>query len=148
MSDAIHKVCIHASCVALSGRGVLLMGPSGVGKSDVAMRLIDGGAELVSDDRTDLWVQGDTLLAAPPPTLAGLLEIRPVGLVRLPFRDKETPVALCVALHAEDEQLERLPQALYHSLLDQKVRKIDLPGRAASTPAVIRAVLSGTIENV
>lgn len=71
--------CVHASCVAIGGRGVLLVGPSGSGKSDLALRLIDGGAELVADDRVALRLADGRPVADAPPALAGLLEIREIG---------------------------------------------------------------------
>ena len=76
---------VHATCVALragrSWRGVLLRGPSGAGKSDLALRLVEGGGRLVADDQTALVPQGSGLVASPPGTLAGLLEVRGVGIV-------------------------------------------------------------------
>ncbi|CAN0443334.1 unnamed protein product [Discosporangium mesarthrocarpum] len=75
---------IHATCVAFDDIGILLRGPSGAGKSDLALRLIEAGARLVADDRVRLAADGDTLRASPPDELAGLLELRGIGLVRLP----------------------------------------------------------------
>ena len=81
---------LHATCIALHGVGLLLRGASGLGKSDLALRLIDGGATLVADDRTlistAITAGGTILVAAPPPALAGLLEVRGLGLVRLPYQ--------------------------------------------------------------
>lgn len=138
---------LHASCVALDGRGVLLAGPSGVGKSDVALRLIDGGAELVSDDQTELRLAGASVVASPPPALAGLIEVRSIGLMRLPSWS-EAQIALYVELAGPEEKLERLPEPSSVELLGQKIRSIRLYGFAASTPALIRAALNGVFENV
>ncbi len=138
---------IHASCVAIEGRGVLLTGASGVGKSDVALRLIDSGAELVSDDQTELRLVGAEILASPPTTLEGLLEIRMVGLLRLPFRPSAA-LALAVELVGVEEKCERLPEASFASLLGKSVRRLKLYGLAASTPAIIRAALREKIEDV
>ena len=77
---------IHASCVAIGGRGVLLLGKSGVGKSDLALRLIAEGARLVADDRTILFAIRGALHAKAPETIKGLLEIRGVGIVAFPAR--------------------------------------------------------------
>jgi hypothetical protein len=86
-------VNIHATCLRLAGAGapfgapsdcgVLLLGPSGSGKSDLALRLIAAGAELVADDRTDLFARRGALWASAPARLAGLIEIRNVGIVKL-----------------------------------------------------------------
>ena len=70
---------VHASTVAADGRAVLITGPSGSGKSDLALRLLDRGFTLVSDDQTIVRRDGDRLLASPPPNIAGKLEIRESG---------------------------------------------------------------------
>jgi serine kinase of HPr protein (carbohydrate metabolism regulator) len=74
---------LHASAVAIDGRAVLLMGPSGAGKSDLALRLLDRGFTLVSDDQTLVRREGARLLASAPDTIAGKLEIRGIGIVAL-----------------------------------------------------------------
>jgi HPr kinase/phosphorylase len=74
---------IHGTCVAVDGAGVLLRGPSGSGKSDLALRLIDGGGCLVADDYTDIAETGGRLFAKAPPELKGLLEVRGIGIVRV-----------------------------------------------------------------
>ena len=91
---------IHASCAARDGYGVLLTGPSGSGKSDLALRLVDRGFVLVADDQVDL----DNGTASSPANLRGLLEIRGLGIVRLPFI-LCAPLVLSVALG----DAERLP---------------------------------------
>ena len=75
-------VLLHASCVAISGRGVLIIGPSGSGKSALALQLMAFGASLVADDQTELTVQGGTLIARCPPTMSGLIEARGLGILR------------------------------------------------------------------
>lgn len=96
---------IHASTVAIDGRAVLIMGPSGSGKSDLALRLLDRGFTLVSDDQTIVKRQGEQLIAVPPPQLAGQLEIRGIGIVELEHQS-EVPVALIVELTSD---IQRLP---------------------------------------
>jgi len=140
-------VTLHATCVAVKGLAVLLVGPSGVGKSDVALRLIDMGAELVADDQTMLHLVDEGLEASPPESLAGLIELRHVGLLRLPYR-RTAPVALYVELLPPHESLERLPAAIFTSLLDRPVRWLKLHATDASTPAKIRMALQGTWEDV
>lgn len=97
---------LHASCVAIGGRAVLIEGPSGSGKSDLALRLIDKGATLVSDDYTVLVRERDRLYAQPPATIAGKIEVRGLGIVELPH-EKRSPVALVVCLI---DQIERMPE--------------------------------------
>ena len=107
---------IHATCIRIgragqtlgapAGAGVLLLGKSGAGKSDLALRLIARGAVLVSDDRTDLSVVRGNLIAAPPKQIAGLLEVRGVGLVKMPHAPRVT-VALVVEL---TPKVTRMPE--------------------------------------
>jgi len=105
-----NRIQIHASCVAIGATGVLLRGPSGSGKSDLALRLIDGGARLVADDRVDLVRDPDAagVLAAAPAALAGLIEVRGLGIVRLPAVARARlglVVDLCTAA-----EMPRLPE--------------------------------------
>jgi serine kinase of HPr protein (carbohydrate metabolism regulator) len=95
----------HASTVAVDGRAVLITGPSGSGKSDLALRLLDRGFTLVSDDQTIVRREGNKLIASAPPNIAGKLEIRGVGIVDMDMV-KDVPVALVVQLTSE---IERLP---------------------------------------
>ncbi len=71
---------VHATAVSIEGQGVLLVGPPGSGKSDLALRLIDRGATLIADDRVHLDSRG---LLSPPPTLAGLIEVRGLGIATM-----------------------------------------------------------------
>ncbi|MEO6151733.1 MAG: HPr kinase/phosphatase C-terminal domain-containing protein [Croceibacterium sp.] len=86
----------QASCVAIGGRGLVIEGPPGSGKSSLALALIDRGAELVGDDGVVLEVRGGELWALPPPNTAGVLEIRNIGLV--PMSATSALVALVVRL--------------------------------------------------
>ncbi|KTE08184.1 HPr kinase/phosphorylase [Sphingopyxis sp. H115] len=96
---------IHASCVAAGSRGVLLLGLSGQGKSDLALRLIDRGARLVADDRCDIWFERGRLWCRPPAELAGKIEVRGLGIVEQPWT-APVPLALAVRLA---ERYERMP---------------------------------------
>jgi HPr kinase/phosphorylase len=138
---------IHATCVAIGSRGVLLLGPSGAGKSDLALRLIDQGAKesvrLVADDRTVLFVAKGVLHAKAPASIKGLIEIRGVGIVKLPVR-ASVKIALVVRLGREGVRLPRHrpyrpPAALKPATLPPQIA---LDARFASTPAKIRAALA------
>lgn len=97
---------VHASTVSIDGRAVLIAGRPGSGKSDLALRLIDRGAVLVSDDYTILTRSGDGLLASAPETIRGRIEIRGIGLVNFPSQSA-VPVALIIAL---DDPVPRMPE--------------------------------------
>ncbi len=127
---------IHASCVELGGTGVLLLGESGSGKSDLALRLIDAGARLVADDRTELRHNGARLIASPPATIAGRMEVRGVGIVPLPHV-AECIVGLAVELVASD-RVERLPVAQSRAWLGIDLPLLALDPFEASAPAKIR----------
>ena len=105
MNIRLSSETFHASTVALDGRAVLIMGPSGSGKSDLALRLLDRGFVLVSDDQTIVKKQGGKLIASSPLTIRGKLEIRGVGIVDMESTDN-VPVALAVELTSD---ISRLP---------------------------------------
>lgn len=98
------KVQVHASCAVRGRQAVLLLGPSGVGKSDLLLRLVDAGYDLVADDRVDM--EGDRV--SPPPALAGLIEVRGMGIARLPFV-AEARAVLAVRLVRPEDRPDRLP---------------------------------------
>jgi len=131
---------INATCVAIDNKGVLIAGPAGSGKSDLALRLIDTGAKLVADDQTELRIAKGALVASPPVSIKGLLEVRHVGLIRMPHA-ASVHIVLYVELALSHDKLERLPDVENISLLDHPVRRLRLPSFAASTPAKIRAAL-------
>ena len=132
---------LHASCVVINGNAVLLTGPPGCGKSDLALRLIDEGAQLLSDDQVLLRLENDILVASSPSSIEGMIEIRHVGLAQMPFA-AAAPVALVVELAASDEGLERLPEPDTAFFLDHPVERLRLPSFFSSTPAKIRAALA------
>ena len=96
---------VHASSVAMDGRAILITGVSGSGKSDLALRLIDRGFTLISDDQTLVRRDGDRLIASAPPTIRGKLEIRGIGIIEVETAN-DVPVALLVELTGD---IQRLP---------------------------------------
>ncbi len=110
---------VHGTCVELSGIGVLLRGASGSGKSDLALRLIDGGGFLVSDDQVAVECVADHLVAQAPTELSGMFEVRGVGVVRLPFAERAF-LGVTVDL-VERNKIERLPTPQIWEFLGVKV---------------------------
>ncbi len=105
-SPALSSETLHASCIVKDGRAVLISGRSGSGKSDLALRLIDRGASLVSDDYTIVRRVSGKLIASAPANIAGKIEVRGIGLVEVPAL-AEAPVCLMVDVSRE---VERMPQ--------------------------------------
>jgi serine kinase of HPr protein (carbohydrate metabolism regulator) len=129
---------VHASCVSIGGRAVLIAGKSGSGKSDLAMRLIDRGAALVSDDYTMVVAIAGRLVASPPPTIAGRMEMRGVGLVDLRFEEGVT-VCLLVDL---DRPPERLPEGAETDVAGVELPVIGLAAHEASAPIKVEHALA------
>ncbi len=127
---------LHATTVALGDVAVLLRGASGSGKSDLALRLIDDGARLVADDQTVLRRRGDRLFAAPPPTIAGKLEVRGLGIVSLAYAT-DMPVAALFDL-VPAGSIERLPEAAEVALLGVRLPLFRLDPTAPSAAAKVR----------
>ena len=104
-SRLLSSEMFHASTVARGNRAIVITGPSGSGKSDLALRLLDHGFQLVSDDQTIISRDGDRLLASAPLNIAGKIEVRGIGIVDMDAVG-DVPVALVVELTSE---IHRLP---------------------------------------
>ena len=129
---------LHASTVALEGRAGLISGPSGSGKSDLALRLLDRGFTLVSDDQTIVRRTGDRLIASAPPTISGKLEIRGVGIVTMEHQN-DVPVALLVELTSE---IQRLPDdSRERPILGVALPLISVDAMAASAASKVALAL-------
>lgn len=134
---------VHASCVACRGRAILIIGPSGSGKSDLALRLIDRGARLVSDDQTLVTLENGRLLASPPRTIQGLVEVRGLGL-RTTEWEAQVPLALAIELGAEVERYPLEPRVLTVSGIDLPLVRLD--GFHASTPLKVEFALADVTQ--
>ena len=130
---------IHATCVAIDGLGVVIRGPSGAGKSDLALRLIDGGAELVADDYCNVAADAGRLNISPPANIAGRIEVRGYGIIMLPHRTQVT-AGLVVDLMQEAD-IERMPDHQTCVIDGVTLPCMTVHAFAASAPAKIRLVL-------
>ncbi|MEZ5759023.1 MAG: HPr kinase/phosphatase C-terminal domain-containing protein [Emcibacteraceae bacterium] len=129
----------HASCVEFEGKGILIFGPSGSGKSDLALRLIDAGAKLVSDDYVKVDGDDGFLYAHPAPNIAGLIEVRGVGLIKLGYV-KSSRLGLALELTPEKE-IERLPKAAFFEQDGCKIPLYKIDAFSGSAIAKIRLML-------
>ena len=143
--EDVDGAVIHASAVAVNGQAVMLCGPSGSGKSTLAMRLIDGhGARLIGDDRIVLHAAQNVLHAGPHENLAGLIELRGLGLMRLPY-DTNVPLALVVQLVARAE-VPRLAEAARFCAHGLSVAQLRLHGHDVATPLIIMQALTALAD--
>jgi HPr kinase/phosphorylase len=130
---------VHGTAVAIDGEAILLRGPSGAGKSDLGLRLIDGGADLVADDQALLQRSGARVMVRAPDTIAGMIEVRGVGIVRV-GAVAEAPLALIVDLLPSGE-IERLPESRFDMVLGVAVPLISLAPFEGSAAAKLRLIL-------
>ena len=132
------ELLVHATAIAIEGEAVLLRGPSGAGKSDLGLRLIDEGASLVADDQTLLRRSGERIVACAPAAIAGLIEVRGVGIVRLEAL-RQAPLALIVDL-LPSGQIERIPEPRLETVLGVAVPLLALAPFEAAAAAKLRLV--------
>ncbi|WP_420143905.1 HPr kinase/phosphorylase [Sphingobium sp.] len=138
MARALSSETLHATSVAISGRAVLLCGPSGAGKSDLALRLIDRGATLVSDDYTLVKRIDGRLLATAPDTIRGKMEVRGIGVVPMDCV-ADAPVALLVDLF---DRVDRMPLTpLHRTVAGMDVRVVKIAPFESSAPIKVELAL-------
>jgi len=130
---------IHGSSVEINGQGILLTGPSGAGKSDLALRLVDDGATLVADDYTVVAVDGGQVMISPPREIAGKLEVRGLGIIKLPFTEKAPLRAVFELVNYRD--IERMPEDTTVILDGVMVPQYRIDPFTASAAAIIRRAL-------
>lgn len=137
---------IHASLIDINGKGVLIRGKSGSGKSDLALRFIyEEKAKLVADDRVDIWVEDGIVKGKAPRELYGMLEIRGVGISVLDDIIEETNIDLVVDLVDSIDKIERMPEKEFLDILGVKIPKIDMFAFECSTIYKIIQKISGKI---
>ena len=138
-SDRLSSENLHATCVSIDGRAVLIAGPSGSGKSDLALRLLDRGFALVSDDRTIVRKDGGRIICAAPATIQGKLEVRGIGIVDVDYIS-DVPLALVVELSSA---IPRLPDDSRERLiLGAPIPLVDIDAQTASAPSKVALALN------
>jgi serine kinase of HPr protein (carbohydrate metabolism regulator) len=128
---------IHGTAIVIGEKAVLILGASGTGKSDLALRLIDRGAILVADDGVIVEAEGERVMVRAPERIAGRMEVRGVGLVATPHRAR-APLALCVELGPE---AERLPERRTRLVAGIAVPVVAIDPRSASAPVKVEWAL-------
>jgi serine kinase of HPr protein (carbohydrate metabolism regulator) len=143
MSSALTSETLHATCVCKNGNAVLISGPSGAGKSDLALRLIDRGAALVSDDYTILQNVDGVLRARAPDTIKGQIEVRGIGIINIdPVQD--VPVLLIIELMAAPDRYPLEP--LQRVIAGVTIPVIGLSPFEASSPIKAEMALARTLK--
>ncbi len=130
---------IHASCVSLRNKGVLLLGPSGSGKSDLALRLISlFGGILVADDRVDILLSHNDIIASAPKSIKGLLEVRGIGIIKL---KSKSSVKIDLVIELVSNPLERMPEEEKYNLCGKDIPFYRINPFEISAPSKIMAAL-------
>ena len=131
---------IDGSAVSVGGKAVLITGSSGSGKSSLALDMISRGAELLADDKIEARLVSGTVVLAAPPQIAGMVEARGIGILRLKTRD---PAKLAVIVDLDETETERLPQRKTRllGLEFPLIRGRGRDGLAASLTVMLRAEL-------
>ncbi|MGY9002070.1 MAG: HPr kinase/phosphorylase [Rhodospirillales bacterium] len=141
---------VHGTCVEIDGTGILIQGPSGSGKSDLALRLIDTGAQLVSDDQTLLTETAGKLIASSPDTISGVMEVRGIGLIHVETQT-EASIGVIIDLVNRDA-VSRLPVPNSKSLIDTapdiRLPVYQLHAFDSSTPAKVRLAVQAIQGNI
>jgi serine kinase of HPr protein (carbohydrate metabolism regulator) len=139
-------VLVHGTCIDVAGVAVLLRGPAGSGKSDLALRLIDQGARLIADDQVEVERADEALVACAPQPIAGMMEVRGVGLVAGPWQPRGR-LGLVVDL-VPPEQVERLPETSTTSCQGVDLARVALTPFEASACAKVRLAARATRAKV
>ncbi|MBY6057713.1 serine kinase [Leisingera daeponensis] len=137
------SLILHASCVALEGRGLLITGVSGQGKSALALQLMAFGAQLVADDRVLLQLLHGQVVASAPEPIRGLIEARFMGLLRAQIR---SPVPVAALVDLDEAETERLPVRHTTRLLDQEVALVKRVDGAHFAPALMQYLRCGALD--
>lgn len=155
--DTANPPTKHASCVAIGDKGVLIRGPSGSGKSSLALRLILDApralepAVLVADDRVVLAEEAEGLVARPAPLLAGLIEVRGLGIRRMPYRATATLACVVDLVGSEPGAVPPVrlpePEALTVSIQGHSLRRISACDSATGALLLAALLASYDYEN-
>ena len=136
---------IHSTSVVIDDNGVLILGDSGSGKSDLALRLIDNGATLISDDISICRKNSNNIYLYCPPEIKGLLEVREIGIITVPFVEK---IKLRLVVNLKSNNNERFPKDNSFRILGIKIPLISIEGKNSSAVAKIKVKLNEIRETI
>ena len=136
---------IHSTSVVIDDNGVLILGDSGSGKSDLALRLIDNGATLISDDISICRKNSNNIYLYCPPEIKGLLEVREIGIITVPFVER---VKLRLVVNLKSNNNERFPKDSCFRILGIKIPIINIEGKNSSAVAKIKVKLNEIRETI
>jgi HPr kinase/phosphorylase len=142
---------VNGTAVAWRGQGVLILGATGAGKSDLTLRLIDAGATLIADDVVELMREGNQLLLSFPPEgpadLKGKMEVKGLGIMSVPAAPPQVPLALVVRA-TQPAEVELVPETLESEWLDLPVTTIGIHLLEPSAPAKVRLALAKLTRSI
>ena len=136
---------IHSTSVVIDDNGVLILGDSGSGKSDLALRLIDNGATLISDDISICRKNSNNIYLYCPPEIKGLLEVREIGIITVPFVER---IKLRLVVNLKSNNNERFTKDNYITILGIKIPIINIEGKNSSAVAKIKVKLNEIRETI
>ena len=136
---------MHSSSVVIDDNGVLILGDSGSGKSDLALRLIDNGATLISDDISICRKNSNNIYLHCPPEIKGLLEVREIGIITVPFVER---IKLRLVVNLRSKNNERFPKDNSFRILGIKIPLISIEGKNSSAVAKIKVKLNEIRETI
>ena len=136
---------MHSSSVVIDDNGVLILGDSGSGKSDLALRLIDNGATLISDDISICRKNSNNIYLYCPPEIKGLLEVREIGIITVPFVER---IKLRLVVNLKSDNNERFPKDSSFRILGIKIPIINIEGKNSSAVAKIKVKLNEIRETI
>ena len=136
---------IHSTSVVIDDNGVLILGDSGSGKSDLALRLIDSGATLISDDISICRKNSNNIYLYCPPEIKGLLEVREIGIITVPFVER---IKLRLVVNLKSNNNERFPKDSCFRILGIKIPIINIEGKNSSAVAKIKVKLNEIRETI
>ncbi len=130
---------VHGTCIAIHDTGVLLRGAPGSGKSDLALRLIDGGAHLVADDQVSVTAADAGPAATAPSQISGMIEVRGIGIVEMPAQ--HSVVLACVFDLVPAGDIDRLPEPATTEIAGHTLPCFRIDPTSASAAAKVRLVV-------